>query len=176
MYWNYYSRDGILQGNAAFFVASWYNLPEPDERTFNYTTVPFPRGPDNDAHVSIPQTLMWGYAIPHGTPSPEDVFMFWEAWHDLDYTVVGDIRFDYIAQRFMRYEDFSRVIRDAHANHAKFDLGPALADGNGSIVTDLLFTLGQGLLLGTSTPFDLAEAQRVPTQQRLDRLFDEVRQ
>lgn len=68
----------FLEGRAAFFPLSNWALQQV-EIDFNYTTVPFPRGPDNAGAYSFMRGYTAGVAVPRWTDRPDEVHAVFEA-------------------------------------------------------------------------------------------------
>ena len=166
----------FMEGNAAFFVAQIYMLPELEDRTFTYAAVPFPIGPDNRTGVTFMSGFTSGLAIPRGVQNPLDVFETWyefNRWYGDDLEWVDEASMVWPMSRFMTEADGLRIMNNI-LNNRFVDPGMAVTvDGIG--YSWISGTMGELFWRGTETPASIVEAERPVRQAMLDTVFSAIR-
>jgi len=98
-----------------FTCAFWTLRPNPEDRDFEYTAVPFPKGPNNPDHKYTNLCgLSQGWGIPRGVTKPEDV---WEVfmqvtgmWFDNDWELRNEGVYSYPYMQLLTKQDADRIL------------------------------------------------------------------
>jgi hypothetical protein len=133
--WNAIMFDMPWEGNTCMFVAAWWTLrPNPAERNFEYTAVPFPKGPNNPNHQYANLTgPNGGWVIPRGVENPYDVIHVYNEgfgwWFGNDWELRNEGLFSYPNMQMLNQMDVDRIL-DVQRNRQKFDLGSSIPDAD----------------------------------------------
>jgi multiple sugar transport system substrate-binding protein len=162
----------FLEGRTAMFHAWIWSLPDLEDRTFDYTAVPYPKGPDNMGDYSYFSSFEQGVAIPRGINDPEDVFTIWYEmgkWYGNDFDLKDEEDLSWPYSKFNTARDGERIM-DALSKGRKFDIGGAIhVDGVGYDWISGGFA--QSAFEDTATPAQFAEENRQERQNMLDTVF-----
>jgi len=176
-FWDWWRNAfAFMEGNAAFFAAQIYMLPEAADRTFTYAAVPFPIGPDNVDGTTFMSGFISGFGIPRGVENPEDVFEVWyllNHWYGDDLELKDEVDLIYPLSRFMTEADGMRIMNNI-VNNRRIDPGmTVMLDGIG--YHWMAGSIAETFYWGTETPASIVEARRPDQQAMLDAVFRDLR-
>ena len=156
----------FLEGRSAFFPVGEWTMQQVNVN-FEYTIVPFPKGPDNEKPYSFMKGFGMGLAIPRGVSRPEDVYTVFEgifSWPDENLLIQRD--HEYIMSLFTSDRDALRAINILR-DQGKFDLGMAVPAFNW-----MHTTMAEGFINGTMNVSGAVERFRNPQQALLDEALE----
>lgn len=150
--------DAFKTGDSAMFQLQNWMLPTGDSALqYQYTIVPMPKGPSNDAGTTY-ITGQGGVVIPTGTENPEDVLMIFEEindWYGDDYSIKADATLEWLETLYQTEEDIERAlsIKDTE----KIDITEGIADYPISTVVGNLIEDGQTVAQAVEANKQLAQ-------------------
>jgi hypothetical protein len=182
--WNYDPNSGaefwdwnrntyaFQEGRSCFFTAYVWLLPDLSERTFDYTAVPYPKGPDNKGNSMYFSAFIQGVGIPRGVQNPDDVFTVWYElgkWFGTDFELKDEDDMIWPYSKFNTARDAERIM-DALTIGRKIDIGDAVfVDGRG--YTWVIGDFNLAFFRDEATPAQIVESNRQNHQDMLDQMF-----
>ena len=168
-FWDFNRNTYAFQeGRSCFFVAAFWIMPDAGDWAFDYTAVPFPKGPSYDGH-SFFMSFGMGVGVPRGTINPEDAFLIYEKywnWYGEDPELLTEGQMLYPYSKFKTEAEAERIM-DVLNNQLRFDIGGSvLVDGWG--YSWINGTFAHEFYEGYSTPVQMVESGKQRYQDMLD--------